>query len=571
LGGCGDDDDEEPASEGDGVAEVREIVIESPPAEDGSSAFLGSQEATLGDVLRRLRAVARDDDAKGLLLHVGPMSGAWGRALEIADAAKAVHDAGKPVHCHFTFADNLSYALMARVCDRISMTPAGDLDLVGLAAHLFYMKTLLANLGVRADLLQVGAYKGTAEPFTLDAPSEETRAQMNQLLDDLTAWIVTSVAEGRDLPEDRVRALVDEGPFDAWTATERGLVDDVGFDDEAMEHARVAADAERVRRVPLTPRPEPVGLADILDAFSGETPHAAPEGDRIGLVYLVGQITEGDEGGGTDEGGRSGPFVRAMRSFADDDEIKALVIRIDSPGGSALASDRMWHAVRRVAKKKPVIVSVGDMCASGGYYIASAATEIYVDETSLVGSIGVVGGKVVVDELAARVGVHTEIIERGRHAAYASPTRPFTDEERAVLERMMRQTYERFLRRIETGREMERAAILPHAEGRVMTGKRALDAGLVDRVGGLSDALAHAREQAGLPEDAPVERWPRRKTFLDAIAEGMGGAEPGDRARALMEDAMAAAGPMGEATRILPLFAGRERVAVTMPFVLHVE
>jgi protease-4 len=570
LFSCGDDDGE-PPSEGDGTPEIRQLVLETAPLEDGGGATFGPPPPTISDMLRRLRAVERDEDAKGVLLQLGPMGGAWGRGVELVQALDRVREAGKPVHCHFTIADNLSFAVMARACDRISMTPAGQLELVGLAAHLFFLKTLLGHLGLEAELIQIGRFKGVAEMFTEVGPTEEMREDIGQLLDDYYEFIVSSIAEGRgDLSVERVREVVDEGPYDAWSAYQLGLVDDVGFDDEAMEHARVAGDAERVRRIRIVPPPEQVGLGEILGALAGETPRSVPEGDRIGLVYLTGSITDGEQGGGDGEGSRAGPFTRAMRSFARDEEIKALVVRIDSPGGSALASDRMWHAMRRVALKKPVIVSIGDTCASGGYYIASAATHIMAEETSLVGSIGVVGGKVNAAELADTIGLDVEVMTRGAHAAYSSPTRPFTDEERALLRRQMQQTYTRFLRRIETGRGMEREAIEPHAEGRVMVGSRALEAGLVDELGGLWDALARARAEGGLDDDAPIERWPPERTFLDAIAQGMAGETPGERSRTLVRDAAAAAG-LGHVADLAPLFMGRERVVLTMPYVLHIE
>ncbi len=567
---CGDDQGE-PASEGDGTPEVRELVLESPPVEDGGGATFGARPPTISDLIRRLRAVERDDDAKAVFLRLGPMGGGWGRGMELIQALERVKDAGKPVHCHFTIADNLSYAVMARACDRISVTPAGHLDLVGLAAHLFFLKSLLEHLGLQADLIQIGRFKGVADMFTRVEPTDDVREDIGQLLDDYFEFVVSSIAEGRaDLTEERVREIIDQGPYDAWSAYELGLVDDVGFDDEAMEHARVAGGAERVRRIRIVPPPPEVGLGEILGALAGETPQSVPEGDRIGLMYLTSSITDGEENGGDGEGGRAGPFTRAMRSFGRDDEIKALVVRIDSPGGSALASDRMWHAMHRVALKKPVIVSIGDTCASGGYYIASSATHIMAEPTSLVGSIGVVGGKVSAAELADTIGVDVELITRGAHAGYSSPTRPFTDEERNLLRRQMAHTYTRFLRRIEVGRGMERSAIEPYAEGRVMVGSRALDAGLVDELGGLWDALSKARSEGGLAEDAPIERWPPQRTFLDTIAQGMAGETPGERSRALVEDAAAAAG-LGQVTDLAPLFMGPERVVLTMPFVVHVE
>ena len=180
---CGDDD--ETPSEGldDDRTEVRELVLEAAPPEGGSEPLFGPAEAELSDALRRLEAVRRDEDAKGLLLWVGPMGGSWGRIDDLVDRVQAIRDAHKPVHCHFTVADNLAYAFMAKACDRISMTPAGDLELVGVSAHLFYVRSLLANVGLRADLLQIGRYKGAADPFTMDAPSDEVREDIRDIVD----------------------------------------------------------------------------------------------------------------------------------------------------------------------------------------------------------------------------------------------------------------------------------------------------------------------------------------------------------------------------------------------------
>jgi len=569
LCACGDAEPAPPPSEGPGEAEVREIFLDAPPVEGGEAQLFSAPRPTLGDALVRLDAVARDEDAKGLFLRVGPLGGAWGRAADLRAALAAIREAHKPIHCHFDVADNLAFWLMASSCDRISMTPAGDLDLVGVAAYVFFARSLLENAGLRADLMQMGRYKGAADPFTRDEMPEETRESLGAVLDDLQSTLVQGIAAGRHLEPERVAALLDEGPFDATHARERGLVDDVGFDDEAREHIRREAHVGHVRLVQLTPGEEPMGLLEILQAFSGEAPETTPEGPRVALVYLEGNIVDEEESGiGS---GRSGPFVRAMRSFADDDDIKAVVLRIDSPGGSALASDRMWHAVRRVAKRKPVIVSVGDMAASGGYYIASAATEILAHDSSLVGSIGVVGGKVSVGDLADRLGVHVEVLQRGRNAAWLSPMRPFTDEERIVIGRMLRATYRRFVRRVAEGRDMPSERVGAAAEGRLWSGRRAREAGLVDAEGGLWEALRRARQQGGVSEWAPVERWPRRAGLLEAIAQAMGGSQPGDRTRAILSDIAALAGPVAEAAMVSPLLLGRERVAVALPYVLRVE
>lgn len=569
LSACGDDPPGPPPPEGSGEPEVRELWLLAAPVEGNQPELFAAPQPSLTDALRRLDAVERDEEAKALFLRVGPLGGAWGRIADVRAGIARVRAAGKPVHCHFETSDNAGYALMASSCDRISMTPAGDLNLVGIAAHLFYAKTLLHHVGLRAELMQMGRYKGAAEPFTREEMSDATRESMGALLDDLQASLVAAVADGRNLEPDRVQSIVDDGPYDAWRAREAGLVDDVAFDDEARQHARTAAGVEKVTRLELRERPEPMSLIDLLSALGGDSPRALPEGERIALVYLEGNIIDAEEQGM--DGARSGPFVRAMRSFADDDEVKAVVLRIDSPGGSALASDRMWHAVRRLARRKPVIVSVGDMAASGGYYVASAGTEILAHEDSILGSIGVIGGKIVAQELLGRIGVNVEIMARGDNAAWTSPTRGFEEQERVILERMLRATYRRFIRRVADGRDMERAQVLAGAEGRILSGRAAKALGLVDDHGGLWDAIARAREQGGVSEWAPVERWPRRKSLIETLAEGLGGAQPGDRVEAVVQELAAFGGPIAQAAVATPLLLGRERVAVALPFVMHIE
>lgn len=566
---CGDDAPEPPPPEGSGEAEVRELWLHSTPAEGTQRQLLEGPQPSLADALRRIDAVERDETAKGLFLRVGALEGAWGRVADVRAALARVRAADKPVHCHFDVTDNAGYALMASSCDRISMTPAGHLELTGVAAHLFFAKTLLDNIGVQAELMQMGRYKGAAEPFTRESMSDATRESIGALLDDLQSSLVASVAEGRNLSPERVREIVDAAPYGAWRAKEAGLVDDVAFDDEAREHARRAASVERVTHVELGDRREPMSILDLLAALGGEPPESAPEGERIALVYLEGNIVDAEEEGVGS--GRSGPFVRAMRRIADDEEVKAVVLRIDSPGGSALASDRMWHAVRRVARRKPVIVSVGDMAASGGYYIASAGTEILAHEESIVGSIGVVGGKVVARDLLERIGVHVEILARGDNAAWWTPARPFDDRERAIVSRMLRTIYRRFVSRVMEGREMERAEVEAAAEGRIHSGRRAKELGLIDDFGGLSEAVARARELGGVSRWAPIERWPRDKTLLESMAQAFGGGGASAGAIDLVRQIAAELGPIGEAALAAPLLLGRERVAVAMPFVLHVE
>lgn len=303
--------------------------------------------------------------------------------------------------------------------------------------------------------------------------------------------------------------------------------------------------------------------------LSGTPLPVHPEGPRIVLAYLDGQITDAEEAGG---GGtaQAGPFVEGMREIADDQDVVAMVLRINSPGGSALASDRMWHAVRRVAERIPVIVSVGDMAASGGYYIAVAGDEIFAHEASIVGSIGVVGGKVSVDPLLDRIGVTPVMISRGRHATWSTLTQLWTDDERAVVERLMGSTYERFISRVVAGREgMDWEAVTAVAEGRVWSGHDGLEHGLIDRIGGLRAALARARERASVGDDVPIEEWPRERSVIEVIAQSIGGGNASVRREGVGEF-LALPEPARRTLELGEMFS-REHVVVSMPFLLTIR
>jgi len=498
--------------------ELRTFRMDEPLPESPQQGPFARAPITHYALLGRIADAAAAPHVSAILLQLGGMGGAWSRAADLADALAAVKRAKKPVHCHFEVTDNLGYALLARACDRISMTPGGYLDLVGVSAQLVYARELLQTMGVSAELIQVGQFKGAADTFTRDDMPEPVAQTMNAILDDLQNDLVAAVGAGRKLGPEAVRALIDRGPFTAAQARAAGLVDDVGFDDEARAHARRAGKAERIVVEELDGEKDELGLSDLFRALSGDDDdEGKPTGRRVVLAYLDGTIMRGSEG--SFQSAHAEAFVTAMRKFANDPEVEAVVLRIDSPGGSALASDLMWHAVRRVAKRKPVIVSLGDMAASGGYYVAAAGTEIVAQDQSLVGSIGVVGGKIVAEELSDRVGVNIEQLTRGKHADWTSPVRKWSPEERMVFETSLHQTYELFLSRVAEGRGKQRSDIVPLAEGRLMTAQRARAGGLVDHEGGITAAMTIARKRARLPEAAPVQVWPEQPGLLQALGQ----------------------------------------------------
>jgi protease-4 len=433
------------------------------------------------------------------------------------------------VHCHFESTDNVGFLLLASACDRIAMSPAGTLDLIGPAAILIYAQSFLEKIGVEAEIIHMGRYKGAGDMFIRDDMPEEARETMDGILDDLYGALIeaTKPRAGNDL--EKAKALIDGGPYVSVAAAKANLVDAVEFLREAREEIKKTAGVETIRRTPMIPEEEQLTLGQLLSLLTGEIEKPEARGERIALVFVNGPIIEGEHSAVGDA--VSGPFVRTMERLEDDDDVKAVVLRINSPGGSALASDQMWAAARSLAEAKPLIASVGDIAASGGYYIASAADEILAHPNSLVGSIGVVGGKFNFAGLAEEIGVSTYVLQRGERAAWSTPLRALSPAEREALETLLRDTYERFIDRVAVGRKMDREAVMAAAEGRVMTAQDGIELGLIDHMAGLSEALAKARASAGLGSDAPVELWPTTQGIIDAINELLSG--DGDDARAL--------------------------------------
>ncbi|HET8935531.1 MAG TPA: signal peptide peptidase SppA [Polyangiales bacterium] len=523
LGCFSSDDDDERSQAKPKVPELHEIILEdAAPEEPASELFKSGGHHSHQQVLEELAHTAKEPMIKGLFLRLSTLGGSWARSNELRSALADVRKAGKPVHCHFDMIDNVGYALAASSCDRISMGPTGLLMLTGVRAETVYAKDLLDMIGLRAELLQVGRFKGAADALTRSDMPSEVRETLGALVDDLQANLRAAIVQGRKLDDAALQAAIDSAPHAPDAALTLKLIDAVAFDDEARAKAKAAAHAERIARPLNDEKGDKPDLGDLVKLLFDGKPEKV-KGKRVSLAYLTGTITDSEDGGDSDSA--SGPFVKAMRRIADEKDIKAMVLRIDSPGGSALASDKMWHAVRRVAARKPVVVSVGDMAASGGYYVACAGSEIFADDVSLVGSIGVVGGKIVGADLAAKLGVHPTALSRGQNSGWMSPFHPFSPSEREAVQRSMQQTYQTFLSRVLTGRKLKPEQLNAVAEGRIMSGRRAREGGLVDQAGGLQAALARARTQAGLPEDAPIDTWPKQLPWVERASRLFAGAE----------------------------------------------
>jgi protease-4 len=551
---------------------VRELrLLQAFPDGAESDPFFRPQP-TLHDALTRIWDATEDENVKGLFVRVGSLQGAWGSVGDLVEALSEFRAENRPIHCHFATADNVGYLLLASTCDRISMSPAGTLDLIGPAAVMIYARALLAKVGVEAEIIHMGRYKGAGDMFIRDDMPKEAKASMDAILDDLYDALIEATKERTEGDVGEAKALIDGGPYDSGAAADAGLVDSVGFLRDARDEVKKAAGVDTIRRTRMLPKQEQLTLGQFLNLLSGDSDKPEAGGERVALVFVTGNITEGESRSKGDA--VSGPFVRAMERLEKDDDVKAVVMRINSPGGSALASDRMWDAARRLAEAKPLIASVGDMAASGGYYIASAADEILAHPNSLVGSIGVVGGKFNFAELAEGIGVNTFVLQRGKRAAWSTPVRALNATERQAFESLLRDTYDRFIDRVATGRKMERKAVLAAAEGRVMTAQDGKELGLIDEMAGLSAALVRARAAAGLSPDAPVELWPSTKGMIDTINDLLSG-NGDDDAQSLRHlwlrwHPLAASVPIEPWADVLYMLS-REHVALVPPYFFSVR
>jgi protease-4 len=575
------------------AAAVLDLSIGVPEVEPGGLLGVGPKRRSFDQLVRTIDELAKDKDVKSTFVRFGGATMGMARAVELGELLEGLKKT-KPVYCHADGYTNQTLLAAARGCSKIYVSPAGSVESIGIAAQMVYFRKLLADeLKLSIDFLQVGKFKGAEEPFTRDGPSEEARASLESVLGDLRVSWLDGIKKGRARPD--VEAAAEDGPFAPAKAKERGLVDEVGYGDEALSALRAASGAVRdeTRFGAGADAEEPEDLGDLLRILTGEG-RAAP----VALIRAVGSISM--SGGGGLLGGRGGITERdlgkQLARVEKDELVKVVVLRIDSPGGSALASDLLWHQIMKVREKKPVVVSIGEMAASGGYYLSCAGSTIFAEPTSIVGSIGVVGGKIGVGGALERWGVHVETFAANkgnagaaRRAAYESPMVAWDEPTRQRVLESMTSIYDLFLDRIHVGRStmgrsMTVAQIAPSAEGRIFSGREAKARGLVDEMGGLAAAIAKAKELAKLPADARVQVLSQKSGFLEALEPGDGaddqGSFRGDARRAFVHaQGGAALVTMLEstapdlvpfATSVAPLLEG-ERVVAAVPFALWVK
>jgi protease IV len=478
---------------------------EQPPVEFPLSFLQEQQPPTVRDVWQLLRNAAVDSRIKALVLEPRGLDVGWAKLQELHDDVLTFKKSGKPVFAYLRGATARDYYI-ASAADRILMASEDELDLKGLRAQLMFVKGTLDKLGVEMEFEHAGKYKDAPDMFTRTSPTPETLEVINQILDQYYGNLIDTIAQGRKKQPDQIRALIDDGPFVGKPAVEGGLIDGLAFEDEMYGQLkeRLHADIHKI------------GEQDYLRAsvpgVEGNT--------KIAYIVGDGEITRGGtHEGPTDNGITATAMVKVLNQVQNDSSIKGVIFRIDSPGGDGFASDEILHAAKQLSAKKPMIISMSDLAASGGYFIAMTGDEIVAYPNTLTGSIGVFFGKPDLHGLLAKIGVTETTLTRGRFADIDSAARPLTDAERAKLRHEIDVFYRGFVERVAAGRRRPYDQVEPLAQGRVWVGAQAKTNGLIDDLGGLDRAVELIKQKAKIPETEKVTlvTFPPRRTLLDLL------------------------------------------------------
>ena len=512
------------------VFDLRANITDAPAQFDDSAftAALGGYDvpAQLQHrmVTRALHEIAHDDRIKGLVLkgsfNPAGYGTSYGSLAEIRRALLAVKQAGKPIHAYLEFPDLRDYYI-ASVADDIALDPNGGLLMPGLASQPMFYAGLFEKYGIGVQTARVGKFKSAVEPYTRSDLSPENREQLQGILDDLWSEMRDTVADAREIAPEDLQSILDSGegylPDDIL---EHGLVDRLAYLDELLAELKAATgrsnSSQPFKQVALGQY-----IAQLSPAMAGDEARPATDGSedgRVAVVYAEGPIV-GGEGRFNEIGGAR--YGRAIRQLRQDPDVKAIVLRVNSPGGSATASDQILRELSLAAESMPVVVSMGGYAASGGYWISAQGARIFAESTTITGSIGVFGLLINIEGLANDFGVTFDTVKTGVFADAMTIARPKTPQEMALVQRSVSEIYDDFITLVSTGRSLDEQRVREIAEGRVWSGDAALELGLVDEIGGLADAIAHAAEAANLESDFRLREFPQKRDFAEVLTEAL--------------------------------------------------
>ena len=548
----------EPAVPPDSFLVVR---VEGDLADSASdtvfAAVVGARRNGTRAITENLRKAKADRRIAGVIVRPSGISTAyWARLQEVRDAIVDFKSSGKPIVAHLEYGGGREY-FVASACSRVFLLPTSPLDVSGFASYELFLRGTLDKIGAYPDFLHIGDYKTAPNQFTEKTFTPAHREMSESLNRDLFEQFVQAVAEGRKKTPAEVRQLVDDGPFLAEDAVRAGLVDDVAYDDQL--DAKIKPGAKSVARV------KDDDYANVSFASVGLAGRS-----RIAVINASGVINSGRSGIDPLNGAVVGSdtLVEYIRKAGKDRSIKAIVLHVDSPGGSTVASDVIWRELMQVRTgpgARPLVASMSDLAASGGYYIAMAAPDIVAEPGTLTGSIGIYGGKIVTGGTYDKLGMNVEAISIGRHAEMNSPVRPYNEEDRAKIDEQLRAFYDQFVEKVAASRRKKPEEIDAIAQGRVWTGRQAKELGLVDALGGLDKAVSIAKERAKIPAGEQVDLvvYPPRRSLYDLFMTSLSGMDEQAQLAALLgiRDRRA----VGTLTAPIRLFRPGEPLAL-MPF-----
>lgn len=480
-------------------------IPEQAPVEVPIPFFAQQQPLTLLENWQMLRKAAADSRIKALVLEPRDLSIGWAKLEELHDDVENFKKSGKPVYAYLRGPSAREYYIAA-AADQIYMSPEDELDLKGLRAQLIYLKGTLDKLGVQMEFEHIGKYKDAPDQFTRTTPTPETLEVENGILDQYYSSLVNVIAQSRKRTPDQIRAAMDNGPFVGQQTVDAGLIDGLLYEDQVYGKLKNQLNADIKR----------IGGDDYAHAplanFNGST--------KIAFLVAEGDITRGaTHENGTESGITATQTIALLRQIAADNAIKGVIFRIDSPGGDGIASDDILNAAKEVAAKKPMVISMSDLAASGGYYIAMTGNPLIAYPNTITGSIGVFFGKVDLKGLFDKLGITQTVLSRGKFADIDDPAKPLTDQERAKLRTELEIFYHDFVERVSTALKRPYDQVEPLAQGRAWTGTQAKDNGLVNALGGLDTAVAMIKQQAKIPDSEKIDlvTYPPRRSVWDIL------------------------------------------------------
>ena len=484
---------------------------------DVVSYLSGGRTTTVRGIVENLRKASVDERVRSVLLRpTGLTTPYWGKVQEIRDAVIAFKKSGKPVYAYLEYGGDRDYYL-ASAADKVFLMPSSPLDVTGVATYQLFLRGTLDNIGVVPDLHHIGDYKTASNTFTEKGYTPAHREMDLSLNRDLYDQIVQGIAEGRKKSEDEVRRLLDQGPFLPEDALRAGLIDDVAYEDQVSEKLKAPGQVDS-------------NLEGDAYGFVSLRSLGLNRGPRMAVIYAAGTIVSGRSGYDPLEGPVVGSdtIIDYIRRVRRDRSVRAIILRIDSPGGSAVASDAIWRELmiaRKEHEDRPIIASMSDLAASGGYYVALPAHAIVAQPSTLTGSIGIFGGKFTTGGIYQKLGARVDSVSNGKNAEINSPLRPYNVEERKKVQEQLQAFYDQFVEKVAESRKSTPEKIDQLAQGRVWTGRQAKENGLVDALGGLGSAIALAKQQAKIDATSEVELvvYPPARSFYELLVEQLSG------------------------------------------------